>query len=385
MMQTLKTEIDYQHALQRLELIFDAPKNSPEDNELEALSLLVYQYEQENYAIDMPNLVEAVKFRMEQLDITQQDFANAINLSNTEVSKIFRNKDNISKKNTILLETTLNSDVFWENLQSQVETKTIWSKIMQYVNTNYLKKVKYIDNNLAINIDKIFNLFQVNSIEELILQQDKPIEAKLFRKSQTSEINKINLITWIKYVEHLARQKEVAMYDINNKDLLLSEMKKIILGNDVILNTEKCLAKYGIKFIVQEKLEKVPVNAVAFWNNNNPVIVMTLRYKDIDIFAFDIFHELGHIFLHLQESDGFIIDYEDKETENVREQEANNFASDALISPILWKEFAEKYYKYTKENINEFAIKANTLPEIIRGRLNKNGFGKRKTSRFRKV
>jgi len=94
---------------------------------------------------------------------------------------------------------------------------------------------------------------------------------------------------------------------------------------------------------------------------------------------------LGHIFLHLQENDDFIIDYEDKETENVREQEANNFASDALISPILWKEFAEKYYEYTKENINEFAIKANTLPEIIRGRLNKNGFGKRKTSRFRKV
>jgi HTH-type transcriptional regulator/antitoxin HigA len=125
MMQTLKTEIDYQHALQRLELIFDAPKNSPEDNELEALSLLVYQYEQENYAIDMPNLVEAIKFRMEQLDITQQDFANAINLSNIEVSKIFKNKDNISKKNTILLETTLNSDVFWESLQAKVEAEII--------------------------------------------------------------------------------------------------------------------------------------------------------------------------------------------------------------------------------------------------------------------
>jgi HTH-type transcriptional regulator/antitoxin HigA len=76
----IKTEKDYQKALKRLETIFDAKKNSKEGNELELLSLLIDQYEKEKFPIDLPDPIEAIKFRMEQLGYKQKDLAEAIGL-----------------------------------------------------------------------------------------------------------------------------------------------------------------------------------------------------------------------------------------------------------------------------------------------------------------
>ena len=59
------TEKDYQEALERLELIFDAKRGTPEGNELEILSILIDKYENENFPIGMPDPIEAIKFRME--------------------------------------------------------------------------------------------------------------------------------------------------------------------------------------------------------------------------------------------------------------------------------------------------------------------------------
>jgi len=48
----IRTEDDYQQALQRLEVIFDADKGTPEGDELEALGILIEQYENEHYPIN---------------------------------------------------------------------------------------------------------------------------------------------------------------------------------------------------------------------------------------------------------------------------------------------------------------------------------------------
>ncbi len=52
----IKTEKDYNQALERLEVIFDAKKGSPEGDELELLGILIEQYENEYFPIDLqPN------------------------------------------------------------------------------------------------------------------------------------------------------------------------------------------------------------------------------------------------------------------------------------------------------------------------------------------
>jgi HTH-type transcriptional regulator/antitoxin HigA len=61
-----------------LETLFDAKKNTDNGDELEVLSLLIEKYEDDHFPIDLPDPVEAIKFRMEQLGLTQTDLADII-------------------------------------------------------------------------------------------------------------------------------------------------------------------------------------------------------------------------------------------------------------------------------------------------------------------
>lgn len=90
-LKVIKTEKDYQKALKRLDTIFDAKKGSKEGDELELLSLLINNYELEKHAIDLPDPIEAIKFRMEQLGYKQKDLADAMGFK-SRVSEILNRK-----------------------------------------------------------------------------------------------------------------------------------------------------------------------------------------------------------------------------------------------------------------------------------------------------
>ena len=87
----IKTKKDYQDAINRLEVIFDAKPNSKEGDELEVLSMLIDNYEKENYPIDFPDPIEAIKFRMEQLGYDQTDLAKVVGLK-SRASEILNKK-----------------------------------------------------------------------------------------------------------------------------------------------------------------------------------------------------------------------------------------------------------------------------------------------------
>ena len=52
---TIKTEQDYNEALERLEVIFDAPEGTPESDEVAILAMLIDTYENEHFPIDLPD------------------------------------------------------------------------------------------------------------------------------------------------------------------------------------------------------------------------------------------------------------------------------------------------------------------------------------------
>ncbi|MCB0488040.1 MAG: helix-turn-helix domain-containing protein [Cyclobacteriaceae bacterium] len=74
----IKTKKDYQQAMSRLEEIFDARRGTKEGDELEILGILIDQYEEEHFPIDLPDPIEAIKFRMEQLGYSQADLAKLV-------------------------------------------------------------------------------------------------------------------------------------------------------------------------------------------------------------------------------------------------------------------------------------------------------------------
>jgi len=87
----IKTEKEYNLALSRIEELMDAEENSPEVEELELLSTLVELYEDKHYPMDLPDPVDAIKFRMEQLGLNQQGLVPFIG-SKSKVSEILNRK-----------------------------------------------------------------------------------------------------------------------------------------------------------------------------------------------------------------------------------------------------------------------------------------------------
>ena len=87
----IKTKKDYQNALLRLETIFDAKPGSAEGDELEVLGMLIDAYEKNHFPIALPDPIEAIKFRMEQLGYTQSDLANVVGLK-SRASEILNRK-----------------------------------------------------------------------------------------------------------------------------------------------------------------------------------------------------------------------------------------------------------------------------------------------------
>jgi HTH-type transcriptional regulator / antitoxin HigA len=86
---------DYEEALKRLELIFDSKKGTPEGNELAVLGILIDQYENEHFPIELPDPIEAIKFRMEQLGYNQSDLAKVVGLK-SRASEILNKKRKLS-------------------------------------------------------------------------------------------------------------------------------------------------------------------------------------------------------------------------------------------------------------------------------------------------
>jgi HTH-type transcriptional regulator / antitoxin HigA len=103
----IKTAADYQNALARLEIIFDAKKGSKNGDELEILGILIENYENEFFPIGMPDPVEAIKFRMEQLNYNQTDLANIFGIK-SRASEILNKKRKLSLEMIRQLHSKLN-------------------------------------------------------------------------------------------------------------------------------------------------------------------------------------------------------------------------------------------------------------------------------------
>ena len=76
-------------------MIFDAPVDSIEGDEAEILSLLIENYENEHYLIEAPDTIEAIKIRMEELNMRQKDLVGIIG-GKSGVSEILNKKKKLT-------------------------------------------------------------------------------------------------------------------------------------------------------------------------------------------------------------------------------------------------------------------------------------------------
>lgn len=97
MLKPIKNEQQYEDILERVYMLMqkDIKADSKESDELEILSILVKTYEDEHYAVSAPNPLEAIKFRMEQMNISEAELSRILG-ARSRKSEILSGKRKLS-------------------------------------------------------------------------------------------------------------------------------------------------------------------------------------------------------------------------------------------------------------------------------------------------
>ncbi len=370
----IKTEGDYQRALARVEELMEAEPNTPEGDELELLVTLVELYEEKKYQIDMPDPVEAIKFRMEQLSINQQALIPFIG-SKSKVSEVLNKKRTLSLSMMRALHKGLDipAEILLQE-QGQDFPEEIpeidWTRfpIHEMISLGWIPERK----NIKGNEEEIMRIF----IEEA--GGMNRFSKLLFRKSK-SPIKKIRtdryaLIAWCLRVMDLSKKNPIDK-KYKPESLNLSDLSKLSYFDNGPLLAKEYLEKQGIQFFIVPHLKKTFFDgAVMILKGETPVIALTLRYDRIDNYWFCLLHELAHLIKHLKrdETDIIIDEIEPRQsnigTADKKEEEADKIAENALIPKEYWKKVNLDAKNLAKEVVL-LSEQMKIHPAIIAGRI----------------
>jgi HTH-type transcriptional regulator / antitoxin HigA len=91
----IRSNADYEAALKEVEQLWGAKLGSREGDRLDVLATLIDAYESEHFPLDPPDPIEAIKFRMEQQNLTRRDLEEIIG-SRTRIAEVLNRKRGLS-------------------------------------------------------------------------------------------------------------------------------------------------------------------------------------------------------------------------------------------------------------------------------------------------
>jgi HTH-type transcriptional regulator/antitoxin HigA len=155
-------------------------------------------------------------------------------------------------------------------------------------------------------------------------------------------------------------------------DQWLPELVTLTRRADGPERAQKLLLSKGIVLITEKHLTGTYLDGAAMLDmEGRPIVGLTLRYDRLDNFWFVLFHELGHIFLHLMH--GLRYDFFDEEGvhgDDKIEREADHFALENLIPEAAW-DLCLSRFALSEEAVQIDAKNLGIDPSIIAGRIRK--------------
>lgn len=196
----------------------------------------------------------------------------------------------------------------------------------------------------------------------------------LHRKTMrgTSMSNEYALIAWQARILERAQMwiKERNLQAFTLDDRWLPELVALTRRSDGPRAARKLLARKGIALIIEEHLPGTYLDGAAMLGpGDHPIIGLTLRHDRVDNFWFVLFHELGHVFLHLFEGVRYdFFDDDSTQAQSAAELEADEFALDALIPKDQWEGCLSRF-ALSEEAVKLDAKRLNVTESIVAGRI----------------
>ncbi|MGM8885737.1 ImmA/IrrE family metallo-endopeptidase [Psychrobacter sp. 1U2] len=296
--------------------------------------------------------------------VSQEEIADFLEVSIEEIKRqeeyLYKKLDPIllSKINKFVTEkvtsnlNTNTSGINWENFPIKEMLKRQWLP----------SQVTDLASIIKVQFEEIFG----NSGYELALHRK-------FNFNGNSP-NIYSLLAWqiqvLSKAKEITKQSQVPSFD--NDLAWLNQLVRISTSPTGPLEAQEFLLSKGIILIVVPHLPLTYLDGAAMLLPNTaiPVIGLTLRHDRLDNFWFVLFHELGHIFLHLNEERNIIFDEEMDIVTDQIEIEADKFALENLISLEQWNMCISRFYQ-DEEKLNEDARNLKIHPSIIAGRIRK--------------
>lgn len=329
-----------------------------------------------------------VKELIEEMEITQNEFALRLNTTGKNLSELVNGKislsNNLAENLSLMTGTSIS---VWLNLQKKYDEKCCEIECEKKIDAEK-NSLAMLDYRYFVNVGAVENYSDKNrQIKALcrtlnvaslsVLERTDLLTACKTSIGKVSVKNVINANAWIQLGKMIARQIECNPYSQDNLLNSIPKLRALTRENLAIAfpKIQKIFLESGIALIALPYMKNSGLNGAVQWlNNNKAMLLINDRGKDVSNFWFTLFHEINHI---LQKRTTFVyLTSEDKKSailslgrnDDTEEKIANKFAANQLIPSNAYNKFIEaKDFSFSA--IQRFADSIGIDAYIVIGRL----------------
>jgi HTH-type transcriptional regulator/antitoxin HigA len=374
----IKSSNDYAHAMARLTALMtlDPKDGSKEDNELELLALVIEDYERKIVPPVVPDPVEAILFRMDQMKLGRKELEPYIG-SISKVSEVLSRKRPLSLSMIRRLHKGLGipADVLIGGVETS-QAIIVDEPVMEYAKLPLKEMLERgCFGEFKGNAQRLKDYAEdiaLKFMHGLLPKQATPafLRAPLHQRG-TRGADGYALLAWRLCVIKKARAnpapREYKKGVITTK--WLKDLARLSAFEDGPRLAREQLGMAGITLVIESHFKGAYLDGAAMLDEGRPVVAMTLRHDRLDNFWFVLMHELAHVAKHLDEAHPVFTDDLDSPDDLDRiEREADDMAGEALIPQTIWGKSAVRTSHLSKD-VTALADKLGVHPAIVAGRV----------------
>ncbi len=378
MAKVIKNGVEYDEALAEIDALLDLDPDpgTEEADRLELLAFLVEDYESNRFPIGAPDPIEAIRFRMEQQELTQRDLVPYIG-SKSKTSEVLSGKRTLSLPMIRALHSGLGipapvllreNDPVSEGSEAGVD----WGRFP----LREMAKRGWVEadpSSVRAGAEDLLRAFfaPVGGPSALVALYRKTDHTRFARS-----VDGYALAAWtVRVVTRAQEDPPRAEYRPGTVTSgFMREVARLSPSENGPLLARDLLREHGIPLVVEPHLPRTRLDGAAImaWTDR-PVIGLSLRHDRIDNFWFCLMHELAHLALHLDERSGdeplrFYDDLDADDQGDPREEEADRLAGEALIPEEEWKKSPARKLR-SPQAAQHLARKLGIHPAIVAGRM----------------
>ncbi|MGW4420483.1 HigA family addiction module antitoxin [Streptosporangium sp. NPDC004631] len=325
---------------------------------------------------------ETLKETLEELGISQADLARRTGLSTKHVNQIVQGTAALSPETALLLERAIGVPAsVWNILEAAWRTQLVRQEEHKALaeQVGWLDKFPLADlvargvlpdqRKTVVNLRQLLDFFGVAS--PTVAEDLWSGYSAAFRRSTATPPSEYATYSWLRLNVLEARRRPCKPYRREALQDLLPDIRLLSAQDPGLWITQlpELCAQAGVSMVFSSAFRNTHLSGATRWLTSDKVMIaLTDRYKKDDRFWFTVFHEIGHVLLHGKRLT--FLDEDPLKGTGAAEEEANNFAAQALIPP-QYETAYETLRRHPKPfmNINRFAEQVGVAPGIVVGRL----------------